>query len=54
MKPDIQMDFIILLIWAAPYYLGACFLLIYAYLKEKESRKKQNKLIAVCFRYSHA
>jgi two-component system NtrC family sensor kinase len=49
MKPDIQMDFMILLIWAVPYYLAACSLLLYAYVKEKDARKKQNKLITVCF-----
>jgi hypothetical protein len=49
MKPDIQMDFVILLIWAVPYYLAACSLLLYAYVKEKDARKKQNKLITVCF-----
>jgi two-component system NtrC family sensor kinase len=49
MKPDIQLDFTILLVWAAPYYLGACFLLIYTYLNEKETKKKKNKLITVCF-----
>jgi signal transduction histidine kinase len=49
MKPDIQLDFIILLLWTAPYYLVGCFLLISSYLKEKNPRKRRGRLITVCF-----
>jgi hypothetical protein len=49
MKPDIDFDFVVLLVWTAPYYLGACFLLIYTYMNEKEAIKKRNRLITVCF-----
>ncbi|MBW7457901.1 ATP-binding protein [Paenibacillus sepulcri] len=49
MKPDIQMDFLLLLFWAVPYYLAGCFLVIYAYLKEKNPLKRRNRLITACF-----
>jgi signal transduction histidine kinase len=49
MQPDIQMDFIILLLWAVPYYLSGCFLLISSYLREKDHVRRRNRLITVCF-----
>jgi signal transduction histidine kinase len=49
MKPDIQLDYTVLLVWTALYYLGGCYLLIYTYVNEKESSKKKNRLITVCF-----
>lgn len=42
----LQLDFMALILWAAPYYLAACFLLIFVYLKEKNPKKKKLRLIA--------
>jgi signal transduction histidine kinase len=49
MQPDIQMNFIILLLWAVPYYLSGCFLLISSYVREKDPVRRRNRLITVCF-----
>jgi two-component system NtrC family sensor kinase len=49
MKPDMQINFSILLFWVVPYYLVACFLLIYTFIKESNPEKKKNRLITVCF-----
>ncbi|MDB5056508.1 MAG: Histidine kinase, gyrase and HSP90-like ATPase [Bacilli bacterium] len=49
LKPDIEINYPLLLIWAAPYYLIACFLLIYSYLKEKNPVKRRSRFIIVCF-----
>jgi signal transduction histidine kinase len=49
LKPDIQLDYSLLLIWAAPYYLVACFLLVFFYMKEKNPEKRRSRLITACF-----
>lgn len=49
MKPEIQIDFILLLLWTGPYYLGGCFLLISSWVRERNPVKKRNRLITACF-----
>jgi signal transduction histidine kinase len=49
LKPDIKLNYLLLLLWAVPYYLIACFLLIFSYLKEKNRIKRRSRFITVCF-----
>ncbi|BBH22422.1 hypothetical protein Back11_37670 [Paenibacillus baekrokdamisoli] len=47
-QPDLVVDYRVLLLWNAPYYLTTCFLLIFAYIKEKKTKKKTLRLVAAC------
>lgn len=49
LRPEIQIDFSLMLLWTAPYYLGGCFLLISSYLKERDRDKRKFRLITACF-----
>ncbi|BBH22421.1 hypothetical protein Back11_37660 [Paenibacillus baekrokdamisoli] len=49
LRPEIQIDFILMLLWTAPYYLGGCCLLVSSYLKEKNRVKRKYRLITSCF-----
>lgn len=49
LSPEIQIDFSLMLIWTAPYYLGGCFLLISSYLRERDRVKRKYRLITACF-----
>ncbi len=49
LKPEIQFDFILMLIWAALYYLGGCYLLVSSYLREKDRAKRRYRLLTACF-----
>jgi signal transduction histidine kinase len=49
LRPEIQIDFRLMLLWTAPYYLGGCFLLISSYLRERERVKRKYRLITACF-----
>lgn len=46
LEPEIDINFSLLLGWAAPYYIAACLLLIISVWKETNSRKRRNRLIA--------
>jgi two-component system NtrC family sensor kinase len=45
---QLELNYQMLLIWVGPYYLGTCFLLIIAYLKERNPKKKNLRFIAAC------
>lgn len=49
LNPEIQIDFSLMLIWTAPYYLGGCFLLVSSYLRERDRAKRKYRLITACF-----
>ncbi|MCD9024083.1 HAMP domain-containing histidine kinase [Cohnella sp. NL03-T5] len=49
LKPEIQIDFILMLLWTAPYYLGGCFLLVSSYLRERNRVKRKYRLLTACF-----
>ncbi|RED58014.1 signal transduction histidine kinase [Cohnella lupini] len=49
LRPEIRFDFVLMLLWAAPYYLGGCFLLVYSYIGEKDRVKRKYRLLAMCF-----
>jgi two-component system NtrC family sensor kinase len=48
MKPHLEMDYRILLLWVAPYYLMVCFLLTFSYYKEMNPKKKTRRFITAC------
>ncbi|MFD0710838.1 ATP-binding protein [Paenibacillus sp. GCM10027626] len=45
LNPRLELSFPWLLLWTAPYYAAACFLLIRSVLQEKNLRMKRNRLI---------
>ncbi|MCD9024082.1 sensor histidine kinase [Cohnella silvisoli] len=47
-KLNLELDYQVLLLWVAPYYLTTSFLLIFAYVKERNPKKKRLRLIAAC------
>jgi signal transduction histidine kinase len=44
-NPELSIDYTLLLIWAAPYYIGACCLLITSLLKENNQSRRRNRLV---------
>lgn len=49
LTPELKIDFSLMLLWTAPYYLGGCFLLISSYIREKDRMKRKYRLITACF-----
>lgn len=45
LMPTMKLDQLALLLWAGPYYIGACALFIYAYVKETNRVRRQNRLV---------
>lgn len=45
--PAMQLNQLALLLWAGPYYIGACAMFIYAYVKETNRIRRQNRLVTV-------
>lgn len=44
----VELDYRLILLWADSYYLTACFLLILAYFKERNPKKKTVRLVTAC------
>ncbi|MFC5470542.1 ATP-binding protein [Cohnella suwonensis] len=49
LRPEIQINFSLMLLWSAPYYLGGCILLISSYLRERDRAKRKYRLITASF-----
>ncbi|SFB27598.1 N-terminal 7TM region of histidine kinase [Cohnella sp. OV330] len=47
LRGDLEPNYPLMLIWAAPYYLTACVLLIASYLRETDRRMRRGRLITV-------
>ncbi|BBH20654.1 hypothetical protein Back11_19990 [Paenibacillus baekrokdamisoli] len=45
-SPSLVIDYRLLLIWTAPYYLASCLLLVVSLWNEENRRKKRNRFIA--------
>lgn len=45
MVPVMKFDYAALLVWAGPYYAGACVLLFYAAAKEQIKNKRRSKIV---------
>lgn len=44
-SPKLVIDYTLLLVWAAPYFIGACCLLIASLLKEMDRSRRRNRLV---------
>ncbi|MFD2327913.1 ATP-binding protein [Cohnella sp. GCM10020058] len=47
LRGNFEPNYPLMLIWAAPYYLAACVLLIASYLRETDRRMRRSRLITV-------
>ncbi|WP_160395516.1 sensor histidine kinase [Paenibacillus sp. MMS18-CY102] len=46
-SPELQMNYWLMLIWTAPYYVAACWLLLRSYRREREAARRRTMFITV-------
>ncbi|EFM12450.1 integral membrane sensor signal transduction histidine kinase [Paenibacillus curdlanolyticus YK9] len=46
-SPELRLNYWVMLTWTSPYYLGACWLLLLAYRREREPARRRTMFITV-------